>query len=97
MKWTPWKTSIEPGGRDDTFQVVDGDRELPFDQSVAENEAITLCTCNVPEFERMMSLSEPRPRTDFLRLERQVDWKVVGCYGWTDDGSRSGHWTAHVH
>ena len=78
----PWKTSIEPGSRADTFQVVDGDRELTFDRSIAENEDITLCTYNVPEFERLMSLPEPRPRTDLLRLERHVDQKVVGYYGW---------------
>ena len=80
----PWKTSIEPGSRADTFRLVDGDRDLTFDRSIAEDEDITLCTYKVPEFERLMSQPEPRPRTDLLRLERQLDRKVVGYYGWVD-------------
>ena len=80
----PWKTSIEPGSADGTFRLVDGDRELTFDRSVAEDEDIALCTYNVPEFERLMSLPEPRPRTDLLRLERHVGRKMVGYYGWVD-------------
>ena len=80
----PWKTSIEPGSRADTFRVANGDRDLTFDRSIAEDEDITLCTYSVPEFECLMSQPEPRPRTDLLRLERQVDRKVVGYYGWVD-------------
>ena len=80
----PWKTSIEPGSRADTFRVANGDRDLTFDRSIAEDEDITLCTYSVPEFESLMSQPEPRPRTDLLRLERQVDRKVVGYYGWVD-------------
>ena len=79
-----WKTSVEPGNRDGTFRVTNGDRDLTFDRSIAEDEDITLCTYNTPEFERLMSLPEPRPRTDLLRLERYVDRKVVGYYGWVD-------------
>lgn len=80
----PWKTSVEPGNRDGTFRLVDGDRDLTFDRSIAEDEDVTLCTYNVPEFERLMSLPEPRPRADLLRLERHADRKVVGYYGWVD-------------
>ena len=36
-----------------------------------------------------MSLPEPRPRTDLLRLERHVGRKMVGYYGWVD-----GRWQA---
>ena len=80
----PWKASTELGSKPDTFRLVGGDRDLTFDHSIAEDEDITLCTYNVPEFERLMSLPEPRPRTDLLRLVRQVDRKVVGYYGWVD-------------
>ena len=80
----PWKTSIEPASRDDPFRAVKGDRDLTFDRSIAEDEDFTLCTYNVPEFERLMSFPEPRPRTNLLRLERQADRKVIGYYGWVD-------------
>ena len=79
----PWKTSTEPGSRDGTFRLPNGDRDLTFDRSVAEDGDVNLCSYNVPEFERLMALSEPRPRPDLLRLERQGDRKVVGYYGWT--------------
>ena len=80
----PWKASTELGGGPDTFRIVDGDRDLTFDRSVAEDEDVILCTYNVPEFERLMCLPEPRPRADLLRLERHVDRKVVGYYGWVN-------------
>lgn len=79
-----WKTSIEPRSRADTFRLVDGNRDLTSVHSIAEDECVALCTYNVPEFERLMSLPEPRPRTDLLRLERHMDRKVVGYYGWVD-------------
>ena len=80
----PWKTSIEHGSEDGTFRLADGDRDLTFDRSIAEDEDVTLCSYSVPEFERLMSLPEPRPRTDLLRFERHLDRKVVGYYGWVD-------------
>ena len=80
----PWRTSIEHGSRADTFHLVDGDRDLTFDRSTAKDEDVTLCIYGVPEFERLMSLLEPRPRADLLRLEKQVDRNVVGYYGWVD-------------
>ena len=80
----PWKTSIEHGSEDGTFRLVDGDQDLTFDRSIAEEEDIALCTYSVPEFERLMSLPEPRPRVGLLRLGKQVDRKMVGYYGWMD-------------
>ena len=85
----PWKASTELGGGPDTFRIVDGDRDLTFDRSVAEDEDVILCTYNIPEFERLMCLPEPRPRTDILRLEKQVGRKMVGYYAWVD-----GRWQA---
>ena len=85
----PWVTSTEPGSRDDTFRLANGDRDLTFDRSVAEDEGVTLCSYNLPEFDRLMALPNPRPRSDLLRLERQGDREVVGYYGWT-----GGSWSA---
>ena len=80
----PWKMSIGPGSRDGTFRLANGDRDLTFDQSIAEDGDVNLCSYNVPEFDRLMALPSPRPRPDILRLERHGDRKVVGYYGWTD-------------
>ena len=80
----PWKTSIESGSRDGAFRLRDGDRDLTFDRSVAEDEDVTLCSYNVPEFDRLTSLPDPRPRTDILRLARHGDRKVVGYFGLVD-------------
>ena len=86
----PWIMSTGPGDMDGTFRLTNGDRDLTFDRSVAENEDVTLCTYNVPEFGRLMALPDPRPRSDILRLERQeAARKVVGYYGWVD-----GRWRA---
>ena len=74
--------SIEPGSRDGTFRLANGDRDLTFDWSIAEDEDVTLCTYNVPEFDRLTTLPDPRPRTDVLRMERPGDLKYVGYYGW---------------
>ena len=80
----PWKKTITPGTADGTFRLANGDRELTFDRSIAEDEDVILCTYNVAEFEQLMTLPHPRPRADILRLERQGDRKVVGYYGWRD-------------
>ena len=52
MRLEPWKTSIEPGSRDGIFRLANGDRDLTFDWSIAEDEDVNLCSYNVPEFDQ---------------------------------------------
>ena len=80
----PWKTQVQPTEVDGAFQLKDGSRDLTFDRSVAEHEEVTLCTYNVPEFDRLMALPDPRPRPNIVRLESGRDGKTVGYYGWDD-------------
>ena len=84
LEMEPWKTAIKSGSAEGTFCLANDGRDLTFDSSVAENEEVILCTYNVPEFDRLMSLPGPRPRADILRLERHGDRKIVGYYGWRD-------------
>ena len=84
----PWSDQIQPGDRNGTFRLAaGGSRDLTFDRSLAEHEDVTLCTYNVPEFDRLMALPDPRPRSNIVRLESGVTERKVGYYGWNDGWS----------
>ena len=79
---------IRPGSEDGTFHVPNSQRLLTLDTSSAESDGVTLCTYNVEEFDRLMSLPAPRPRSNILRLESNGEQKTVGYYGWANGGWR---------
>ena len=80
----PWQTLIKRGNEDGTFRLANGSRVLTLDRSISDSEGVTLCTYNVPEFDRLMSLPDPRPRSNIMRLEKNEGYKAVGYYGWAD-------------
>ena len=84
----PWMDQIKPGKANGAFRLDDGKRDLTFDRSVAEREGVMLCAYNVPEFDDLMALSEPRPRANVLRLESRRDGKAIAYYGWNDGWSQ---------
>lgn len=79
--WSAW---IEPNDENGTFRLVDSDRALTFDRLIAESKDATLCTYSVPEFERLMSLPDPKHRSDIVRLQSDRNQKLVAYYGWAD-------------
>ena len=84
LETEPWKASIELGSAAGAFRLAGGARDLTFDRAIAEDEDVILCTYSVAEFDRLMSLPDPRPRADILRLERRGDSRIIGYYGWRD-------------
>lgn len=85
----PWRMMIKSGTEKGVFRLDGGSRYLTLDRSIAESEDVTLCTYNVPEFDDLMSLPDPRPRSNIVRLERNEGRRSVGYYGWAD-----GRWNA---
>jgi len=78
----PWKAMVERGNEDYTFRLTEGSRVMTMDRTVAESGEAALFTYNVPEFDSLMSLPDPRPRSGIVRLEGNEGRKVVGYFGW---------------
>ena len=79
-----WQSLRDSGTEGGTFRLPNSERLLTMDISHAGVDDATLCTYNVTEFDTLMSLPDPRPRPDILRLERNGDRKTVGYYGWAN-------------
>ena len=79
-----WKSLFEPGNENGTFHLGGSGQHLTMDTSVAEADHVTLCSYNTTEFDRLVSLPSPRPRSNILRLERNGEQTTIGFYGWAN-------------
>ena len=78
-----WKSLFEPSSENGTFHLRGSGQHLTMDTSVAEADHVTFCSYNTAEFDRLVSLPTPRPRSNILRLERNGEQTTIGYYGWT--------------
>ena len=84
----PWDRMLEPDSEGGSFRLPGGEEELTMDAAVAGAKDVSLCTYNVPTFERLMALAATRPRLNVARLERNGEPKTIGYYGWANGNWR---------